>query len=95
MIRIAYGKSRSDATSEYFITTDNETVGEFITEWLETNPNEWGIFRVAIGERYFDFPKYDYKRGQLITEIPEKYLKRKIKRVTGDGGWSRSDFIFY
>ena len=96
MIQIKYGHANCDATYQYLITTDNKTVGDFVKEWLETQPNEWGEFRIAIdGKRWSEFPRYDYKRGELKNEIPQEHLDRKITRVTGNGGWSNSDFIFY
>ena len=96
MINITYGKPYSDDTWEYIITTDNKTVGDFICEVLK-DKDEWGYFGIydsktisALGN-----PKCEYSDGRIIGKpLPQEYLNKEIKSVSGSGGWSRSDFLF-
>ncbi len=96
MIEIKYGKEYGDSTSEYFIRTDCQTVGEFIDEWLSTEKGECGTFGIKSKEEPFlGEPKCEYKNGKIISEpLPKRFLNKKIKSVTGSGGWSLSNFIF-
>lgn len=96
MIRITYGKPYGDETFEYIIETNCKTVDDFIREWLCSCPNEWGYFGIKSKNNvFFGKPNCEYKHGRIITEpIPSEFLNRKIKRVYGSGGWSRSDFQF-
>ena len=94
MIKIDYGKEYGDATAEYLIKTDNITVGEFIEEWL-ADRNDWGYFGIKDRKTIFGNPCCEYKYGKIITEpLPKEYLCKKIKKIYGSGGWSRSDFLF-
>ena len=96
MIQIKYGRECGDCTSEYIITTDNVTVEDFINEWITQYPNEWGYFGIKNADApFFGNPLCEYRCGKLITEpLPKRFLCKKIKSVTGSGGWSRSDFQF-
>lgn len=96
MISIAYGKTGSDETCTYYVTTSQMTVGEFIEEWLAEHQKEWGYFGISDGCSIFGNPKCEYSHGEIKGEpIPNDYLCKQIKSVTGSGGWSRSDFLFY
>lgn len=96
MIQIEYGERHCDATVDYIITTDCVTVGEFIDEWIKEHPMEWGFF--GIDSKYNHFlgsPHCEYRYGVLVSDpLPEPFLKAKIKKVTGDGGYTNSDFLF-
>lgn len=96
MIKIKYGKTYGDATSEYIIETSCKTVREFIDEYLATHPKEWGSFGIKSQENpFFGNPKTEFKYGRIIDEgLPEWALNSPIKSVVGSGGWSLSSFIF-
>lgn len=96
MISIVYGEGCSDCTYPYYITIDKpKTVGEFIEEWLSTRPKEWGSFGIRkIGSIYGD-PRCDYKYGKIVSDpLPDEYLAKEIKSVSGGGGWTLSNFMF-
>lgn len=100
---ITYGPQGSDCTGPYYITLKREcTVREFIEYWLSHYSNEWGYFGIAVSsseslsDLIFGNPRCEYKWGKVITEpLPDAILDSKIKRVTGSGGWSNSDLLFY
>ena len=95
-IDIAYGACGSDCTGPYYITLrEPMTVGEFITEWLTNNPNEWGYFGIAKKGCIFGSPNCEYRRGAIQGEpLPKNYLDKRIIKAYGSGGWTRSDFEF-
>ena len=96
MIRIEYGKEHEDCTSDYIVTTDCNTVNDFIEEWISTQKNDWGYFGIKNDkEPFFGDPCCEYKYGKIEGDpLPKRFLNKKIKNVTGSGGWSRSDFMF-
>lgn len=95
MIHISYGRSGGDCTSQYYVTISKPmTVGEFIDEFMKKNPGEWGVFIVKTGPDYFDRVEYEYRYGKLLSSPDKELFDRKIKDVTGGGGWSNSDFRF-
>jgi len=96
MINIKYGKPYSDDTWEYIITTDNKTVGDFIREVLK-DTHEWGYFYIYDSKKssVFRNPRCEYSHGKIIGEpLPQEYLSKEIKSVSGSGGWSCSDYFF-
>lgn len=95
-IHIQYGRVGSDSTAPYYVTLDKPmTVGEFIIEWMEMTPGDWGYFKIAKNGTTLGNPSCEYKQGKIIGEkLPDEYLKKTIKNVYGSGGWSNSDFIF-
>lgn len=96
MIDLEYVRSCSDQTFDYkAIINKPMTVGEFIKEWMTTSPNEWGYFGIYDGKTIFGNPQCEYSKGKIITDpIPDEYLNAEIDEVTGNGGWTRNDFIF-
>lgn len=92
---ITYGPSGGDCTSKYYISLTKEmTVREFIDEWLE-DKREWGYFGIYKMGAIFGNPCCEYKHGEITSDpLPEEYLSKKIVKVYGSGGWSRSDFEF-
>lgn len=96
MINIMYGKPYSDDTWDYIIKTDNKTVGDFIREVLK-DEREWGYFGIYNSKKssVFGDPRCEYGDGKIIGEpLPQEYLNKEIKSVSGSGGWSRSDYLF-
>ncbi len=91
MIDITYGETGSDCTCKYFVKTNSlMTVGEFIAEWLAEHPHEWGEFCIPSKEL-----RCDYGYGKLKSEpFSDEILATKFTKVSGGGGWSRSDFSF-
>lgn len=97
-IDITCGAYHGDETCGYNITLNKEmTVREFIDEILKEKPNEWGYFGIySKKDSIFGEPHCEYSQGQLITDpIPDEFLNKKIDKVDGNGGWSRSDYIFH
>lgn len=96
MINIQYIRSYSDETNEYLVELSRSmTVREFIDEWLETRPDEWGYFGIYDCKSIFGNPVCEYRYGKIITPIlPTNFLESEIKCVHGSGGWTRSDFQF-
>lgn len=96
MIKITLGKGHADSTYDYIVETDAISVGDFIREWLQTHPYDWGYFRIRFPESSTPFGdlKCEYRYGVLISELPYKYLLAKICNVSGSGGYSLSDFTF-
>lgn len=96
MIKIEYGKEHSDCTSDYIVTTNAPTVGDFINEWLTNHPGEWGCFSIKTGKGLFNGDPYcEYRYGKIISNpLSNCILSKKIKHVTGIGGYSNSNFQF-
>lgn len=96
MIRITYvGPTSSDCTSPYMVDISKPMlVGDFIEEYLKEYPREWGYFGIRDGHTIFGNPQWEYRYGQLLSKPDDRWFGRKIKSVTGSGGWSRSDFLF-
>lgn len=89
---------RGDCTCGYNIILDKEyTVREFIETVLKEKSDEWGyfgIYKYGSTNSYGD-PNCQYSRGKLTTPpLPDEYLDEKIIQVTGDGGWTRMDYLF-
>lgn len=93
---IRFGPAGSDETGPYYITLKREcTVREFIEYWLKNYSNEWGYFGIYDGDSIFGHPNCEYSKGQINTyPIPDEFLGKKIEKVYGSGGWSRSDILF-
>ena len=88
---------RGDCTRGYDIVLDKEyTVEEFIETVFKELSGEWGYFSIHNEEGDFCEPRCEYSYGKLSTPpLPDEYLKKKIIKVTGDGGWSRMDYQFW
>lgn len=96
MIRITYiGPTGSDCTGPYYVDISKPMlVGDFIEEYLKEYPREWGYFGVKDRKTIFGNPHWEYRYGMLLSKPDDRWFSRKIKSVTGSGGWSRSDFLF-
>lgn len=87
-------KERSDCTASYSVTNyKSKTVGEFIREVIEMRPKEWGKIKVKLdGLSWLSYPYCEYKWGEIVNDIDEKYKSLRIKSMTGDGGWTQMDY---
>lgn len=98
MIRITYvGPTGSDCTGPISVDISKPmTLGEFIDEWLNGWRREWGTFAIKTKEKSFVLanPRWEYRYGELMSDISEKWRNRKIKSVIGHGGWSLVDLLF-
>lgn len=84
----------SDCTGPYDVTISLPmTVREFISELLETYPDEWGYIGIYKKNEIFGYPSCEYKKGKLLSTLPEEYMDMQIESVAGSGGWSNSDYI--
>lgn len=95
-IKISCGPAGGDCTSRYYIYLSKPmTIGEFISEWLQHQPGEWGYFGICKKGEIFGDPCCSYSKGIIKGDnLPEEYLNKTIKKAYGSGGWSRSDFQF-
>ena len=87
------GGPYSDQTSVYTVKLNKEyTVGEFIHE-VTSNKLEWGHIGIYDGKSIFGDPSINYHDGQIIDEMPDKYLVMKVMSARAYGGWSRMDYL--
>lgn len=93
---ISYAQSNDGCFRDYIITLNKPcTVKEFIDYILEHNPKEWGYFGIySVNNQPFGDPHCEYAYGKLKSQLPESYLNQNIIRVSGNGGYTRSDYIF-
>lgn len=86
-----------DCTQGYELKLDKDyTVGEFIQQVLTERSDEWGYIRVKYGKKeksLFSLPSSEYRYGRILNELPEQYMKRKVKSATANGGWSAMDYV--
>lgn len=91
------GPERSDCTALYDVILDKEyTVKEFVDTVL-TRDGEWGYIYVMHMEdkSLFENPHCEYRYGELLSNLPEEVLDRKISDVSAGGGWSSMDYFLY
>jgi len=91
------GREGGDCTAPYDVKLDKEyTVKEFVDAVL-TRDSEWGyigiIYRDA--KSVFGDPHCEYSHGELLYNLPEEVLNRKVNYVNAHGGWSRMDYRLY
>jgi hypothetical protein len=82
-----------DCTALYSVQLDKPyTVKEFIDEVL--TKEEWGYIGIEdkYGDSIFGNPNCEYKRNELITEMPVEVLDKVIVKVRASGGWTRMDY---
>lgn len=86
--------TRGDCTAGYSVELSKEyTIKEFIDEVLKSN--EWGAIGIYDeNQSWFEKgnPYCEYKRGELISKLPDEFLDKPIKKVDADGGWSLMDY---
>lgn len=97
MIKINWIDSmRSDCTRKFeVILSKQHTVGEFIDSVLSERKGEWGYIGIYSEKNaFFGDPCCEYSDGKLKSNpLPNEISRKKIKKVTGDGGYSRMDYI--
>lgn len=93
---LTLGPQGGDCTVRYYITLLKEcTVGDFINFWLENYKSEWGYIGIHKKGVIFGDPYCEYRHGELVSSpLPKDILDKKIIKVFGYGGWSRSDIEF-
>ena len=93
-IKISYGPECGDCTCAYYITLTREmTVGEFIEKQL-SDTREWGWFEIRNDTSKLCCLGYTHgKLDEPTMKIP--YYDKKIKKCSGSGGWTRSDFVLF
>ena len=87
------GHMGGDATSAYRITLQRTfTVKEFVERVLNER-GEWGKIEVILPDRT-TVAWLKYSHGDITNESSNfaSYYNHTIERVSGNGGWSRSDF---
>ena len=84
-----------DCTAGYEVTlTKKYFVKEFVDE-VVSNEREWGYIGIK-NEKYwsvFGDPNCEYKRGKLISSLPDEYLDKEILSAKAVGGYSRMDYL--
>lgn len=98
LFTLEYGKESIDCTCECIIRLLREcTVREFIWEWFERYPKEWGYFSVHDQIGRFANLNARYKHTIILEDpIPDEVLNAKLLRVDGsESGWTRSDLVFH
>ena len=94
---IISGPTRSDCTAPYDVVLDRAyTVAEFIETVLQQK-DEWGyiIIRQRPPVSWFDYPRCEYRCGELLSKLPDLYSDQLVKLAEADGGWTRMDYILY
>ena len=85
----------SDCTAPYDVVDYRaKTVVEFINEMLEQCKGEWGDIDVWVDKRQLP-GRVDYKRGELLQEIPDEWQYKEVVRVISAGGWGNMDYRIY
>ena len=96
MIKFEQISCGSDCTGPYKVDISMPmTVREFIDEILTNYKSEWGYIGIYKKGEWFGYPRCEYKWGKLLYSLPKEYLDKQIEKVSGSGGWSRSDFILH
>ena len=86
----------SDCTAPYDIVDyQAKTAVEFINEMLQQCKSEWGDIEVWAGNNPLDYKCINYKRGELLDEIPDAWQYKEVTKVFAAGGWGRIDYRIY
>jgi hypothetical protein len=93
----AIGRTRGDETTPYAVSDYKaRTVGEFIQEVLTENRGDWG--HIAVKRKGYGFggsPSIEYRYGELLEEMPEKWRNLEIRKIESCGGWSCMDYLIW
>ena len=85
----------SDCTAPYDVVDyQAKTIVEFINEMLQQCKSEWGDIEVWSDKRPLP-GRVDYKRGELLQEIPDDWQYKEVVKVISAGGWGRMDYRIY
>lgn len=85
-----------DCTACYDVELDKEYTGEgFIEAVLKRDLREWGAFAIFNEGHLFGYPRIQYRGGTLKESFPIDILKRRVVKVTSNGGWSLMDYIIW
>lgn len=89
------GPERGDCSAPYVITLNKSyTVREFIDEVLANRTDEWGTIGIRDNIPWSKgTPQCEYRKGRLITNMPDEVMDKKIQNITADGGWSNMDYL--
>ena len=86
----------SDCTAPYDIVDyQAKTAVEFINEMLQQCKSEWGDIEVWADNGPLDYKRINYKRGELLDEIPDVWQYKEVVKVIAAGGWGRMDYRIY
>ena len=87
-------KTFGDATAMYSVEmTKPYTVGEFIEEVLTRD--EWGSIGIFDEDQaWFQSgnPSCEYKRDELLSELPKDVQNEVVLKAEAHGGWSNMDY---
>ena len=92
------GRESSDCTAWYKVILNQScTLKEFVDYILFERSNQWGAIQDMTKDPGGNilltiFPRYRYKRGQLMDFIPEDVLNKKVVRGTANGGWNMMNY---
>ena len=92
------GPERGDCMAPYDVILDKEyTIKEFVDAVLKRN-KEWGYIGIynkdsVFSDRLFGKPRCEYRYGELLSNLPGDILNKKVLSVSGNGGWTRMDYI--
>ena len=90
------GEPVGDATMWYCLEFDRTmTVREFVNEVLTERKDEWGDITINIGHpmSFFEGQCYEYRKGKLISSLPEELMDKKIQFAKANGGYSLMSYF--
>lgn len=86
----------SDCTAPYDIVDyQAKTAVEFINEMLQQCKSGWGDIEVWANNKPLDYKHINYKRGELLEEIPDAWQYKEVTKVIASGGWGNMDYRIY
>lgn len=96
MKQIRIGDWRGDETAPFSIEDyQAQTAADFVNEVLKAEPRGWGRFRVSEDGRCRRTGGIEYRHGELLSPVPERWKNLRIAKVKGDGGWSCMDYYIF
>ena len=83
----------SDCTAPYGVQLNGDyTVEQFINDVL-LDEREFGYIGIYNGKSVFGDPRCEYRFGEIISTMDEKFLNMRVTSATASGGWGRMDYI--
>lgn len=87
------GPTGGDCTAPYDVLLNGEyTVEQFIHDVL-LDEREWGRIGIYDSRSIFGNPSCEYRYGELVSKLPDEYLKLNVTKARASGGWSLMDYI--